>query len=54
VGDTWGAEGVDEHLIADLYWSVNQNWPQRWSLLRGYLRALGTGKTVSLVSDLAA
>jgi UDP-N-acetyl-D-mannosaminuronic acid transferase (WecB/TagA/CpsF family) len=54
VGDTWGAEGVDEHLIADLYWSVNQNWPQRWSLLRGYLRALGTGKTVSLVSDLTA
>jgi UDP-N-acetyl-D-mannosaminuronic acid transferase (WecB/TagA/CpsF family) len=54
VGDTWGAEGVDEHLIADLYWSVNQNWPQRWALLRGYLRALGTGKTVSLVSDNAA
>jgi hypothetical protein len=54
VGDTWGAESADEHLIADLYWSVNQNWPQRWALLRGYLRALGTGKTVSLVSDNAA
>ena len=53
VGDTWGANSVDEHLMADLYWSVNQSWPERWTILRSYLRALATGKTVSLTGEAA-
>lgn len=48
VGDTWGADSPDEHLMADLYWSVNQNWHQRWTILRSYARALATGKTVAV------
>ena len=53
VGDTWGADSADEHLMADLYWSVNQSWPERWTILRSYLRALATGKTVSLTGEAA-
>jgi hypothetical protein len=43
VGDTWGAESADEHVLADVYWTLHRTWPHRLGVLRAYVKALARG-----------